>query len=283
VERTSVVIATRDRPADLDRTLDHLERSAPCAETIVVDNASVPGSLERVRRGHRAAGFVHVSRNVGCGARTIGARLSARPFVAFSDDDSWWAPGALDRAEALFDRHARLGAIAATVLVGAAESPDPVVERMRAGLDPVLGLPGVPVLGFLACGLVVRREAYLAVGGFDARFGIGGEERLLALDLRRAGWAVQWVEDVVAHHHPSTTRDPGVRSAVEHRNHLWTAWLRRPASVAVGRTLALALRAGDATARRALVQAVLGLPWVLRARDAVPRDLERAIRRVDRT
>lgn len=42
------------------------------------------------------------------------------------------------------------------------------------------GLPGRPVLGFLACGAVVRKTAYLEVGGFSDFLFFIGEEGLLA-------------------------------------------------------------------------------------------------------
>ncbi len=54
-------------------------------------------------------------------------------------------------------------------------------------------LPGPPVLGFLACAAIVRRKAYLEVGGFDPRMMIGGEEELLAADLASAGWGLAYV------------------------------------------------------------------------------------------
>jgi hypothetical protein len=49
-------------------------------------------------------------------------------------------------------------------------------------------LPGPPVLGFIACGGIVRRAAFLEVGGFNSRLGVGGEEELLAVDLTARGW-----------------------------------------------------------------------------------------------
>ncbi|MFL5737806.1 MAG: glycosyltransferase family 2 protein [Actinomycetota bacterium] len=273
--RTAVVIATRDRPADLRRTLGNLRRSAGAAEIIVVDNASTGEVLDPLAREYPDVLFLRLRQNVGCGARTIGVRHATRPFVAFSDDDSWWHPGSLGQAEQLFDHYPRLGAIAATVLVGKEEYPDPVVDRMRNGLSADPSLPGRPVLGFLACGVVVRREAFLEAGGFEARYGMGGEERLLALDIVRNGWGLVWAEQVVAHHYPSvTSRDHDGRRLAELRNGVWTAWLRRPLRIAIGETLRLGSGCSDPLVRRALVDAARGLPWVLRARQRVPDYLE---------
>jgi GT2 family glycosyltransferase len=87
------------------------------------------------------------------------------------------------------------------------------------------------VLGFVACGAIVRRSAFLEVDGFHPRYGVGGEEALLALDLAAAGWGCAYVPDITAHHHPSPRRDPDRRRSVMVRNDLWTTMLRRPLPV----------------------------------------------------
>ena len=126
------------------------------------------------------------------------------PYVAFLDDDSWWEPGALARAVDVLDRHPRVAVLAARVLVGDERAPRSGLPR--DGTQPAAGRdcrPGPAVLGFVACGAIVRRDAFLQAGGFDARYGIGGEERPLAVRLASAGWELRYVPGVVAHHHPA--------------------------------------------------------------------------------
>jgi GT2 family glycosyltransferase len=223
---------------------------------------------------------VGLRRNRGAAARTVGARLVDSPYVAFSDDDSWWAPGALSRAGDLLDRHPRLAVLAARVLVGPEQRLDPVCQEMaHSPLPPADDLPGPSVLGFIACGAVVRRTAFLEVGGFDVRLGVGGEEELLSVDLAVRGWGLAYVDEVVAYHHPSPSRDPSGRRRVQVRNALWSAWLRRPLGGAARQTAHLAaLALHQPGASSGLLLALLGLPWVLRERRAVPRELEAALR-----
>ncbi len=200
--------------------------------------------------------------------------------MAFSDDDSWWRPGALSLACKLLDANPRLALVAARVLVGPEEELDPICLEMAQGVIPAEpDLPGLPVVGFLACGSVVRRSAFLSVGGFERRYGIGGEEELLAIDLAAAGWGLIYADDVVAHHHPARGDARPGRHRTQVRNALWTAWLRRPPLGAASRTARLLRRwPRDAEVRSGLADAVKGLAWVLRCRRPVPPELERRLR-----
>jgi GT2 family glycosyltransferase len=249
---------------------------------VVVDNAS-SDATSAVARG-AGAEVVRLQANLGAGARTIGVRETPAPYVALCDDDSWWAPGSLARAADLLDAHPRLAVVAARVLVEPGRGEDPVCTAMAdSPLPPAPDLPGRPVLGFVACGAVVRRSAFLEVGGFDSRYGIGGEEELLALDLAAAGWGLAYVPEVVAHHRPSPVRDPAARRRRQLRNALWSAWLRRRLGGTAPATLRALRAAGwDRAARAGVLDALRSLPWVLRERRAVPAHVERAARLLDR-
>jgi GT2 family glycosyltransferase len=278
--RVSVVIATRNRGPELLGTLARLRALHEQPPIVVVDNGSTDGTAELVRAHHPGVQVVGLRRNRGGAARTVGARLVDSPYVAFSDDDSWWAPGALSRAADLLDHHPRLAVLAARVLVGPEERLDPVCAEMaHSPLPAADDLPGPSVLGFIACGAVVRRTAFLELGGFDVRLGVGGEEELLSVDLATRGWGLAYVDEVVAHHHPSPSRDPCGRRRVQVRNALWSAWLRRPLGGAARQTAHLAaLAIHQPGASPGLLLAVLGLPWVLRERRPVQPELEAALR-----
>jgi GT2 family glycosyltransferase len=278
--RVSVVIATRNRGPELLGTLARLRALPERPPIVVVDNGSTDGTAELVRAHHPEVQVVGLRRNRGGAARTVGARLVDSPYVAFSDDDSWWAPGALSRAADLLDRHPRLAVLAARVLIGPEERLDPVCAEMAH--SPLLAadeLPGPSVLGFIACGAVVRRTAFLNAGGFDVRLGVGGEEELLSVDLATRGWGLAYVDEVVAHHYPSPSRDPSGRRRVQVRNALWSTWLRRPLGSAARQTAHLAaLALHQPGARSGILLALLGLPWVLRERRPVQPELEAALR-----
>lgn len=287
----TVVVATRDRRPELVRTLKELATLPEQPPVIVVDNGSTDGSAAAVRARWPRFDVVALGRNLGAPARNLGVRRAATPYVAFADDDSWWAPGALPRAAELFEAHPRLGLIAAQVLVGPHRAPDPTSVAMALsplagdgpeGLDRLDPLPGVPVLGFLACGAVVRRDAFLQVGGFDDLLFFFGEEALVAMDLVDAGWAVRYVDDVVALHHPRQPGDPTGRRSRQLRNQLLTTWMRRPAPIVARDALCLVRRSlRDPSARRALAEALPRLPAAHRRRRVVSAPVEALLRRLE--
>jgi GT2 family glycosyltransferase len=285
----TVVIATRNRPAELARTLGRLSALSPAPPIVVVDNASegaADGELDWLRRNPAAAQLVALPRNLGGAARTVGARYARTPYVAFSDDDSWWAPDALSRAAAALDRHPRLAMVVGRTLVGPSARPDPLNAALAASPLPerVTGLPGRPVLGGLACATVVRRSAFLQAGGFHPVLMVGGEEALLCYDLAAGGWGVRFLPEVVAHHHPASHRPPlAHRQAVQRRNAALTRWLRRPLPVAAADTWRLARRApGDPVARAALVGLIRRLPVALAERRRLPAPVEQDIAMLER-
>jgi glycosyltransferase involved in cell wall biosynthesis len=281
--RTTVVIATRNRRTSLSRSLEKLTALRPRPPIIVLDNASNDGTGEAVRAFDQVR-LIRLPRNAGAAARNIGVRWATTPYVAFSDDDSWWAPDALARAEQIMDATPTLGLLAAETVIEPSGRRDPVSALMAAsplGHDP--DLPGPSVLGFLACAAIVRRRAYLHAGGFSPVLHFAGEEALLAYDLAARGWALCYVDGVRAHHHPWPQRpDLKRRNHLQLRNGTLIAWMRRPAGEAV-RAAAALLRAPlrDPAAAIAVLGALRRLPAALARRDPLPGDVEARVRLLD--
>jgi len=138
--RVTIVVMTRDRWPDLQGSLPRHE-----APVILIDNGSTDGTPDLVRRNFPDVEVVELGSNHGSVARNIGVGRARTPYVAFADDDSWWAAGAVEQVADLFDAHPRMAVLAARMLVGEEEEPDPVCALMaQSPLSPVGDLPGPP-------------------------------------------------------------------------------------------------------------------------------------------
>jgi GT2 family glycosyltransferase len=171
--------------------------------------------------------------------------------------------------------------LAGRLLVGPGERVDPVsVEMSDSPLGTAPDLPGPSILGFAACGAIVRRRAFLEAGGFDEVVFFMGEEERLTLDLVGYGWGLAYADELVAHHHPSPSRDPRGRSVLATRNGLLTAVMRRPWPVVL-RRFGSAWR--DPDIGRAAVRAALPrLPAAVQHRRRVSPSLEAQLRLLGR-
>ena len=268
----TVVVASRNRRDDLLVTLPRHE-----APVVLVDNGSTDGTVDVVRATHPYVTVIALEHNLGAHARTVGTARAGTPFVAFADDDSWWAPGDLARAVKIMQAHPRLAVLNARILVGPEERLDPVCTEMARSPLPGDDLPGSALLGFVACAALVRTEAFEQVGGFDRVVRFPGEEERLALDLATAGWTMAYVDEVTIHHHPSPRRDaPGRRQAGIWRSRLLTAVMRLPAADVAG-VLAGAVRAGR-PGLTGLGRALPDLPVALRSRRKVPARVQADLR-----
>jgi GT2 family glycosyltransferase len=281
--RIGVVVITWQRRdealACVQRLLDLPERPP----VVLVDNGSTDGTADAVRARFPGVAVVALRENRGAVGRNVGVERLGTPYVAFCDDDTWWEPGSLARAVEALDAHPALAVLNARIVVEPSGVDDPIVTELRH--SPVPGpdwLPGPALGSFLAGASVVRRSAFVEVGGFSERLWLGGEEELLATDLLSAGWELCYLDDLVVHHRASRLRDASLRRRVGIRNTLWFTWLRRPAGAALRRTWFLARTVPrDGTSALAAWDAVRGLPWLLAQRRPRPAPVEARLSALD--
>jgi GT2 family glycosyltransferase len=281
--RVSIVVLTYNRVTEVAQTVRRLSCLPEHPPIIVVDNGSTDDTVLVLTRDFPEVQIVQLRENIGAAARNIGVRLAQTSYVALCDDDTWWQPGSLNHAADILAAYPRVAIITGRVLVGPEEREDPTCRIMATSpLYYPSQLPGPLLLGFLAGASLIRRSAFLEVGGFNPRFFLGGEESLVALDLMTAGWLIAYVDSIIIYHHPSAQRDVLARQRLLHRNALWLAWLRRPFYSALCQTACLTRSVGqNPRLLLSLLQALIGLPWVLRNRRIVPPSVESGLRQLE--
>jgi N-acetylglucosaminyl-diphospho-decaprenol L-rhamnosyltransferase len=283
----AVVVVCHDSAGEAGATLMALgAQLRPGDEVVVVDNASRDGTPEVVRAAAPQATVVESKENLGfAGGCHVGARASRAPLVLLLHPDAVPAPGCLDALRACAAERPEWGAWQALVTMAGGElvnTAGNVVHYLGFGWAGQLGRSVATVdirpheVGFCSgAALVVRRDAWDAVGGFDERYFMYGEDLDLSLRLRLAGWGVGIAPAArVAHDYEFTKGD--YKWFYLERNRWWTLVGDYPARLLV--LLAPGLLAFEV----ALLVAAWRGGWLrakLRAQAAVLRALPAMLRR----
>jgi GT2 family glycosyltransferase len=275
-ERVAVVIITMNGRMRIARTLRNLSSLPEAPKIVVVDNGSSDGTAAMVESAFPQVRVLSLGENLGAAGRNAGVAFLDAPYIAFAEDDSWYEPGALKQAADILDAHPEVALINAQTFVGEDRRRDPLHYDMVAStVRDRQGLPGHRILSFLEGVSIVRRAAFVGVGGFDPRLRVGGPEEHLAADLLTAGWELRYVPDIHACHYPDHSEpSPRVRR-LGLRNTLWFAWSRRPLVPALRWTIHV-IRTSPLNRATVLglADALRGLPRVLRERRPLPSSIE---------
>jgi GT2 family glycosyltransferase len=221
----AVAVVSYNTMALLDACLASLRdaHDAGLAEVWVVDNLSTDGSPEMVAERHPWVRLERPERNLGFGtAVNLVARRSGARWIAAANADIRLTPGALDALVAAGDDDLGVGAVAPRLLLpdGSTQPSVQPFPGLADALARVLRLhrvsgavarrlyleshwdPDVAADVPWATGafLLVRREAFLDIGGFDEAIWMYGEDLDLGWRLHQAGWTTRYEPAAVVHH-----------------------------------------------------------------------------------
>lgn len=201
------------------------------ARVCVVDNGSTDGSAPAVREHAPWAEVITPERNLGFGAAVnLVAARSASPWLLAANADTAAHPGALARLLAAGAADPRAGAVAPRLILpgGATQhsvGPFPTLalavtfalgaHRLSPRLADRLCLddhwdphrPRVVPWAVGAC-LLLRRAAFDAIGGFDARHWMYAEDLDLGWRLRDAGWVTRYEPRATISHTSAAATGP---------------------------------------------------------------------------
>lgn len=291
----AVVMVCHDSAGDAPHTLRALmEQFEDGDELVVVDNASSDGTAQAVREAAPAAQVLEPGANLGFAAGcTLGAAQSRAPLLLFLNPDALPSAGCLQALRACAHDQPTWAAWQALVLlpgareVNTAGNPVHFLGFAWAGGHgrpaPAHGAPR-EVASASGAALVVRREAWDAVGGFDEQYFMYGEDVDLSLRLRLAGWRIGLVPDARVEHDYAFVKGDYKWFHLE-RNRWWTVLgvyptrlliLLAPALAAFELALLLVAWRGGwlAPKVRAQLAVAAALPTILRRR----RDVQRGAR-----
>lgn len=165
--RVSVVVPVRDGARFLaDAVRSVLSQLQPDDELIVVDDGSTDRSAALAAGFGEAVKVVSQPRRGAAEARNRGVSEAHGRFLAFLDADDLWLPGKLERQLAVLREQPEVDAALGWLEEFVSDEIDPqLCHRFRVSTAPRAGY-------HVGC-LLVRREAFFAVGPFDARLPSG--------------------------------------------------------------------------------------------------------------
>jgi N-acetylglucosaminyl-diphospho-decaprenol L-rhamnosyltransferase len=248
----AIAIVSYNTRALLDECLTSLRPDAEAgrADVWVVDNLSTDDSADMVAERHPWATLVRSERNLGYGpaVNLVAARTDA-PWIAPANSDLEFTPGAVAALLAAGAAHPEAAAIAPRLVHPDGETqqsvqPFPSVttslllashaSSLSRRARERLYLPGAwdparaqEVPWVTGAFLIVRREAWEQVGGFDEAQWMYAEDLDLGWRLTEAGWTTRYEPSAVVHHHESAASKvafggaEGVVDTWVRANHAW--------------------------------------------------------------
>jgi GT2 family glycosyltransferase len=176
----SIVVPTRNRPAQLKRCLDALVRidTSNPFEVVVVDDGGTPEVSTQDVIALKDVEILRQDRAGPAAARNAGATAASGDYIAFVDDDCEVAHGwlaALEDALAANPRAAVAGRVVNALPHDAyAMATQELIDYARDWYESNDRVRRYATSNNLA----MRRNDFLEVGGFDARFALAaGEDR----------------------------------------------------------------------------------------------------------
>ncbi len=239
-----IVVVTYSPGQALDAFLDSIPRA--CSGTfsvILADNGSTDGSVERAA-GRPGVTLVRTGGNLGygaaanVGARALGPRAS---WLLVANPDVICMDGAIDALVAAATRHPDGGAFGPLITTagGVVYPSARHLPSIGAGIGHALlgwwwptnpwtrryrqdaATPTEREAGWLSGSLLLlRREAFESVGGFDPGYFMYFEDVDLGERLARAGWRSIYCPSARVIHTGghATERDPGPMAVAHHRS-----------------------------------------------------------------
>ncbi len=188
----SIIIVNYNTCDQLTRCMDSIRTQADQhCRVIIVDNASIDDSVERMRAGYPEVHLIVNKSNLGFAAANNQAIGKTRDdLLFFLNPDTELQSGCLNAIREFMVAHPEVG-MAGPAIFNADGSPHCSVEYSYPGARYGQGLfdklPG-DIAWILGAAMVARREIIADVQGFDERFFLYAEDIDLCLRIREKGW-----------------------------------------------------------------------------------------------
>lgn len=227
-----VILTYKRKPLLLSLMDSYWALKDSLTEIIIVDNKSEEGLKEAIESKYPTVSVIELDQNVGTEGRNVGIKAASSDVIILLDDDVFdLSPKEIETILLRFESDKKLAALCFKVVHAETNS---LINWCHHKPKEIFSDNRFETYEITEGAVAVRRNAFLAVGGFPGHFFISHEGPDLALRLIDAGYSVWYEPEVVVKHHQSTLgRASWRRYYYDTRNVIWLAVRNYPLTMAV--------------------------------------------------
>ncbi len=187
----SVAILTWNRRQQVKKAIESvLNQTYKPTEIVVVDSASIDGTVDSLLATYDEIKVIRLHRNLGCPeGRNVAMANCTGDIIYALDDDGWLAPNTLETCVSRFASNPKVGVVACRILPpdekSSTATPDSLSETFSGGAS------------------AIRRQALEKCGYYPSDFFRQAEEGDLSLRLFDVGYTVLRCPEAVMFHERS--------------------------------------------------------------------------------
>jgi GT2 family glycosyltransferase len=201
--RISVIVCTYNGARTIGKCLEGLSAlDYPDYEVIVVNDGSQDETAQ-IAKQFRVSLINQVNSGLSY-ARNVGLAASTGCIIAYIDDDAYPDPDWLRYVAAAFAASDHVG-------IGGPNIPPPSDGIISECIDAAPGGPAHVLISdeiaehIPGCNMAFRKEALLAVDGFDPQFRVAGDDVDLCWRLQDKGWTIGYCPTALVWHYRRDT------------------------------------------------------------------------------
>lgn len=217
MSKITVITVTYNSQRTIESCLSSIIKYSFESEIIVVDNGSTDSTLELVRTFGRKVKIINAGKNLGFSkANNLGAKEAEGNYLVFLNPDTRILKAQdLERLQKILEENPEYGVLGPK-LIYPDNTPQPRVRNLptpfRAFKEYILGMKGAydfyepegqglcEVESVIGACMIISKELFFRVGGFDEKYFMYYEDLELCRSVRRMGFKVGYIPEITVEH-----------------------------------------------------------------------------------
>jgi GT2 family glycosyltransferase len=195
--QTSIVIVSKNRKEELDKTLQILEKLIDFSihEVLVFLDGCTDGS-EFLKNQFKWVIWGGSEKSIGAsGARNaLYPKAKGEYLIAFDDDAHPLQANFIDLIKTIFEEYPNVGVLAFQEIKGIFNSDEEALSFTKSALDEYY------CNEFIGCGFAIKNEVYKATNGFPVWVDIYGEESCVSIEVIAKGFDILYTNRIAVNH-----------------------------------------------------------------------------------